>query len=637
MRALFDSTQLDNTETAVPAEETAAYTKAQAAEDYKKWKKANRAYHNGAAIMPDATFDRLTKKLLPFYPGLDKQVGAVPDTKAPHATARKVHLEIPMAGLDKCYAEDLSRVLKRWTGSPRFIISEKVDGYSLQYRCDNKGNKSLFTRGKKGVAQDVSHLVKPMIAAGLLGGIERGQTIRFELVMPRGSLKGGDETDPEVERNAIASIVNARTPNLNVLKKAYAVALAYLEPHFPPSRAFKKLKQQGWKVPKWQEATIKELTDKKLTTLYESWKERSRYEIDGIVIAEDVAEKPTLSNPKKSFAYKVNKAGQKTEVTNVVWEVSRYGTLKPVVEIRPVMIDGVKVTRATAHNAKYVVDNKLGPGAEIEIIRSGGVIPYIVEVHRKAAKAALPKAGTYEWDATKVNINSIDEDHEEAANAKQITTFFSKIGVVGFGPALGKLVGHLDIHAVIALDSDDWDELGAGPSNASKMPGAIADAIRNTNIPTLMAYSGVFGAGFGESSAKDLWELVSKNRPKDKKELRKKLSALKGWSATSGKDVAKNWKRWAKWFNRLPVKPQKKAVKVSKGPLTGSVFVFTQVRDKQMEADITNAGGTIAGSVTKATTHVIYADGETSVKRTKAEGMGITTIPYSKARKRLKL
>jgi NAD-dependent DNA ligase len=632
MRSLFPSTK------AVEAIEEAAYTKADAKKDYTRWNVANTAYHNGASIMSDAEFDRLTKKLKPFYPDIEKQVGAAPKVK--HASARKVRHETPMSSLDKAYAKDLTNRVKAKIGSAsEAIVSEKVDGFSLQYRCNAKGVKQLVTRGKDGVGVDVSHLIEPLTKYKLLGRIANGEVIRFELVMPRGSLKDmEDEGDPEVERNAIASIVNSSAPNLKVLKRAMAIALSYMVPALAPERAFKKLKSAGWHVPVHQKFSIADLTEKKLTAIYNSWSSKSRYAIDGIVVAANVAEEPKLSNPKRAFAFKVNTAGIKTEVVSVDWQVSRYGQLKPVAIIKPVKIDGVTVTKATAHNAKYVKVNKLGPGAEVEIIRSGGVIPYIVEVTRKAAMASFPKAKTYQWDANKVNITTLQEDHASESNAKQLQIFFNKIGVTGFGPAIATLVAEKSIPEVISMDYDDWLDRGAGNSAAQKIPDGIRKALQSAAIPKLMAYSGVFGQGFGESSARDLWDVMTNQKPKNVRELRAELASLAGWSDTSAADVAGRWKAWVNWFNSLPVKPAKKTKKATvKGPLTGAVIVFTKVRDKEMERAIEAKGGTIAGSVTKATTHVIYADGETSTKMDKAKASGVKLVPYSKARAKLNL
>lgn len=624
-------------------EAAAPYTRTDAKRDITKWRVANTAYHNGAAIMPDAMFDKLTRKLAPFFPEVN-DAGAAPKAQAP--SARKVRLEVPMNSLDKVFAgrDELTRAIKRYIGgSMESIVAEKVDGYSLQLRCDKNGQRKLYTRGnsKTGIGQDVSHLLPHFDKHGTLGRIAAGETIRFELVIPRGSSKTLDK-DSALKRNAVASIVNSKVPDAKIIARSWAIALTYMEPALAPSRGYKKLKQMGWRIPRWQSVKPALLTEKYLTSLATLWVERARYECDGLVVFANVAEKPSMTNPKHAFAYKVDDAGLQTTVRAVRWQVSRYGRMTPVCDIDTVNIDGVKVNKATAHNAAFVKTHKLGPGAVVEVIRSGGVIPKIIGVVSGSAKASFPKAGTYEWDENKTHISTLHEDHTSDANARQHVEFFGTRGlnVNGFGPSVAALVANRTIHQVINMTSLDWTRAGGGPAVAREMPGKIKAALQQAKVQTIMSKSGVFGSGFGDSSSRDLVEVMQgPNKPTTKGALANELESLVGWSGESAADVAGRWKSWVKWFNALPYKPSAKAAKaaVKTGPLVGAVIVFTQVRDAKLQADIEKSGGTIGAAVTKATTHVIYADGETSVKRTKAEQNKIPTIPYSKARAKLKL
>lgn len=604
-----------------------AITKTEATKLYKTWLEANSAYHNGKAIMSDVEFDRLTKKLKPFYPDIEKVVGAEP--KAKHASARKVRLEVPMASLDKAYAPDLANRIASHIGSAsNVVISEKVDGASLQFRTKG-GVTKIYTRGKNGIGQDVSHLL-PYIER--VGKLTNKETVRAEFVLPRSAKLEEDD----IARNAVSGVINARTPSQRILKQAYPVALSIMDPPTKPSQAFAKLKKQGWRVPRYKVVSKSALTAKYLTGIYEAWQASAKYEIDGLVISADVAEKPSVSNPKRSFAFKVNAKGQVTEVLSVTWQASRYGQLKPVVNIKPVNVDGVKVSKATGHNAKYIVDNKIGPGAKVEIIRSGGVIPYIASVVKKAVKADLPKSSTYAWDATKVNIKLVGGVQSDV-NARHLQNFFTKIGVLGFGPAVAKLVDDLHVHEVAGLDSDAWLEAGAGVAVSNKIPAAIKSALQSTTVPKLMAASGVFGQGFGETRAADLWRIMSaKTKPATPKALAKALAETRGWSVDTAKTVASDWKLWASWFNALPYKPQnnKKAVK---GPLSGRVFLYTGVRDVQLSIDIEKAGGVVSNNMNKTVTDLIYKEGVESIKTQKAKAEGIRLIPYSQARLKLKL
>ena len=71
----------------------------------------------------------------------------------------------------------------------------------------------------------------------------------------------------------------------------------------------------------------------------------------------------------------------------------------------PIELGGVTLQYATGYNAKFIVDNVIGPGAVITITRSGDVIPKILTVIKPAAnnKPKMPGV-TYEWTDTGVDI-----------------------------------------------------------------------------------------------------------------------------------------------------------------------------------------------------------------------------------------
>ena len=67
---------------------------------------------------------------------------------------------------------------------------------------------------------------------------------------------------------------------------------------------------------------------------------------------------------------------------------------------------------------KYIVDNNINSGSIIKIAKSGGVIPFIVEVIEQSKTPGLPKDIKYKWNKTKVDI-VIDK---ETAEIKRIQT-----------------------------------------------------------------------------------------------------------------------------------------------------------------------------------------------------------------------
>ena len=74
------------------------------------------------------------------------------------------------------------------------------------------------------------------------------------------------------------------------------------------------------------------------------------------------------------------------------------------------------------------------------------------------------------------------------------------------------------------------------------------------------------------------------------------------------------------------------------GSLTGVSFCFTEVRDKQLEADLKASGGIIADSVNKTLSYLIVKDlNGTSSKIEKAIKNNIPIIPISEVRIKFKV
>ena len=86
----------------------------------------------------------------------------------------------------------------------------------------------------------------------------------------------------------------------------------------------------------------------------------------------------TSKHPRGAFALKERKGGVITKLLAVDWQVGRSGVVSPVAILEPVLIGEAKVSRATLHNYKYILDLDLSIGCLVEVIRAGEIIPRIV-------------------------------------------------------------------------------------------------------------------------------------------------------------------------------------------------------------------------------------------------------------------
>ena len=86
----------------------------------------------------------------------------------------------------------------------------------------------------------------------------------------------------------------------------------------------------------------------------------------------------TAHHPKGAFALKEQKEGVVTRLLDVKWQVGKSGEVSPVAILEPVKIGDAEVSRATLHNIEYIRGLNLEIGCEVEVIRSGEIIPRIL-------------------------------------------------------------------------------------------------------------------------------------------------------------------------------------------------------------------------------------------------------------------
>lgn len=109
------------------------------------------------------------------------------------------------------------------------------------------------------------------------------------------------------------------------------------------------------------------------------------YDIDGIVIKlDDFKEQKKLGstgkNPRWAIAYKFAPEQATTTILDITVQVGRTGTLTPVAELKPVLLAGSTISRATLHNEEEVQRKDFRIGDTVTIEKGGDVIPKVVSV-----------------------------------------------------------------------------------------------------------------------------------------------------------------------------------------------------------------------------------------------------------------
>ena len=214
--------------------------------------------------------------------------------------------------------------------------------------------------------------------------------------------------------------------------------------------------------------------------------------------------KRTSSNPEHSFAFKMVLSEQiaETLVLDVIWNPSKDGYLKPTVQIQPVFLSGAEINYVTGCNAKNIIDNGIGTGAKISIIRSGDVIPDIKEV-LISTEPTLPNISNdeYSWNSTNVDFVLNDLSLNKDVQIKIITKFFKTIKVDGMGEGIIKKLYESSfdsISKILAMTFEDFINIeGFQDKLANKIYTNINNSIKTVSLSELIVTTNIFGRGFG--------------------------------------------------------------------------------------------------------------------------------------------
>ncbi|TAH00468.1 MAG: NAD-dependent DNA ligase LigA [Sphingobacteriales bacterium] len=111
------------------------------------------------------------------------------------------------------------------------------------------------------------------------------------------------------------------------------------------------------------------------------------YDIDGIVIKVNNYQQQqelgfTAKSPRWAISYKYKAQEVETVLEKVTYQVGRTGAVTPVANLKPVLLAGTTVKRATLHNANEIERLDLYQGDTVLVEKGGEIIPKIISVNR---------------------------------------------------------------------------------------------------------------------------------------------------------------------------------------------------------------------------------------------------------------
>lgn len=606
--------------------------------------KANIAYRTGNEIMSDYEYDSLVEEYIRNF-GEDTfitQIGFIEDNDR-----RMRKLPIVMGSMNKIKTIDQYKAWLKSKNIPEgtvLILTPKYDAISL---CVDEENQDAWTRGDGVKGQYSNEHFKLVINEN--GGKSRPVYSYGEAICRRDVFQEHFAELYANPRNMVSGLFGDESPKVDFVSK-----LDYIRYGIENKDGSKMSKSKQLaicniintvEVPYYC-CTTEEITVELMTELFFKWS--VDYEIDGIIIDIDDAvlrnalgRETSKPNPCYARAFKGDfEEIRATKINNITYEVSKNGNLCPVGQVNPVNCNGAMVSNVTLYNAKYILEKFINIGSEVEIKRSGMVIPKIVRVFGTGTAilpTVCPVCGTpVEWDETETHLRCTNVECP-AVLVKRIYMFFETIDSDSFGRGMMDIfiqAGYDDIKKIIRMSTDDMTLLDRmGDKKTQNVYNGIHNKLKNIELPKIQHASGYF-SGLGSKKLALIEKYCVDNNITDL--TTDQIITIDGFSYKSAEVYFRGIQKFNIWIYDLiieglvTIKPYVKPVVVEGGKLAGQKFVFTGYRDDEAERFIRLNGGEVMSGISKKCTHLVMKEkGSGTSKETKAIDLGL--VIYDKS------
>jgi DNA ligase (NAD+) len=364
-------------------------------------------YVLSAPEISDYEFDQLLKELeqleieFPEFAADDSPTKRVGGDITKNFT--QVRHEYPMLSLANTYSEGevtdfINRIKKSISNEVEYVCELKYDGVAIGLRYENGSLAMAVTRGDGEQGDDVTTNVKTINSIPLkLRGSDFPERfeIRGEIMMPHQSFRKLNDIKIENGDTPFANPRNAASGSLKmqdsseVAKRDLDCQLYFvLGEVLPFSNHYDNLKAaRNWGLKAPEHIALCKTTEEIFEFINHWDKARLKlpYDIDGVVIKVNSYQQQqelgfTAKSPRWAIAYKYKAAQAVTHLLSIDYQVGRTGAVTPVANLKPVLLAGTTVKRASLHNADIIAKLDVRIGDKVFVEKGGEIIPKITGV-----------------------------------------------------------------------------------------------------------------------------------------------------------------------------------------------------------------------------------------------------------------
>lgn len=605
-------------------------------------------YYLGKPEISDFEYDALEEKLKEIKP--DSYVLELVGQTI--FSTDKVAHESKMLSLAKTYKVD---ELSKWKGSEEILSTFKIDGSSCSIIYSEGKFNNAKTRGDGRFGENISN--KMILIEDVPKKISR--PINFEVrgevyCTEENFLKLSQEMEsrglekPTSLRNIVAGLLG-RKENIDLAQYLNFQAFEFISDDVELSTEQEKfhfLMDNGFSTPEFFiNKSIDDLNDR--INEAKEFMTMGNYLIDGIVFSynklslhRELGE--TAHHPRYKMAFKFQGDTKTTRILSISWQVSRNGILTPVGNVEPVELSGAKVSRVTLHNFGMVKQNQLKVGDEIEIVRSGEVIPKFLQVITpSSSEFSFPKqCPSCAQDIEEKDIRLICNNKFCPDKVKdEILNFIQKIGIEDLSSKrLEEMIKLEFIKDIPSLYELTLEQLLTMDKVKDKLANKIIDNInksKEANLITFLSALGINGGAYNKCEkivnhgvdTIDKVMSLTVNQLEHIEGFAEKSATEFVNSLQSKKEIVEKLKGYGFTFNHKIANTKESSISGLKFCITGTL----SRKRSELQKIIKDNGGIVQSGVSKETNYLVTNDTESSSSKfKKAKSLDIPIISEDK-------
>ncbi len=597
---------------------------------------------------------------------------------APLKEFKKVEHKVPQWSFNDAFTEeditDFDGRVKRGLGGdqPTYTAELKIDGLKVVLEYKKGLLITAATRGDGTVGEDVTMNVRTIESVPLKIKRPIDIIVEGEVWMGKKNFEALNKVRAKAgeplfanPRNVAAGSIRQLDPKLVEERKlnmfVYDVAQTSEKNLDTQHEELDYLKELGFKV----NPHFKHCKDiQEVIAYWKSWadkKDKQDYLIDGVVVKVDERKYQEILGytgkaPRFGIAFKFAAEQVTTVVEDIQLQVGRTGVLTPVAHLRPVLVAGSTVSRATLHNEDEIKRLDVRIGDTVIIQKAGDVIPDIVAVVKEMrtskqkpyvfpeAVAACGGDGKIERIPGQAAWRCVSKD-SYAQQRRQLSYAVGKsaFDIDGMGPKIidalleGQLISELP--DIFDLERGDLLNLPRfAEKSVDNLLAAIEEKKKGISLPRFIIALSI--AHVGEETAYLLageFKTLEKIAHATFEDFQKidgigdiVAQALVDWfKEKKNKDLIKKLEKVIKVGQIHDALPKDKEWQLVKNKFSGKTFVLTGTLNS-MDRDaakqkIRGLGGSVSSSVSKNTDYVV-AGAEAGSKEDKARELGVKII-----------